>query len=244
MSSSRKFQIGAFIILLFHTVGLIGMNVGVYTSIFESVAWANILLSLGLLMWCDENILPQKHEDAKDDLPKSESPKEFSSQRREDAKALNPINRLIYFIAITCIMGFCIEVIGVRTGLLFGIYHYTPAFGWSLMSVPLIIGLNWMLLTYAIGAAISRFQFSTMAKVLTGAFLMTACDMLLEGFAIKHHFWVWESATPPIQNFIGWFLVSLIMQSIYNILIPHSRNRLAAFYLIVFIVFLMIDMVL
>ena len=51
-------------------------------------------------------------------------------------------------IAIAC-LGFFIEVIGVKTGFIFGSYYYGAAMGIKILAVPLLIGLNWSILVYS-----------------------------------------------------------------------------------------------
>src|SRR4051812_15118487 len=60
-------------------------------------------------------------------------------------------NRLMIFISATFVIGMAVEIIGVSTGQPFGQYHYTGKFGWQLMGVPFIIGINWVLLGYVCG---------------------------------------------------------------------------------------------
>ncbi len=47
------------------------------------------------------------------------------------------------------LVGFGVEVLGVHTGFPFGRYTYGPVLGWKLLEVPLVIGVNWLLLIYA-----------------------------------------------------------------------------------------------
>jgi len=54
----------------------------------------------------------------------------------------------ISLIAVS-IIGFLIEVIGVKTGYIFGRYYYGQSLGYHLLSVPLLIGLNWGVLLYS-----------------------------------------------------------------------------------------------
>ena len=58
---------------------------------------------------------------------------------------------------IIAILGYIFEVIGVNTGKIFGVYTYGPVLGWKLLETPLIIGVNWIILTYSITYSWSNF---------------------------------------------------------------------------------------
>ena len=52
-------------------------------------------------------------------------------------------------LASIFIFGYSVELIGIKTGLLFGEYSYDTALGFKLLDVPLIIGLNWVIIVVA-----------------------------------------------------------------------------------------------
>src|SRR6218665_3631044 len=57
----------------------------------------------------------------------------------------------IIFLAITATAGFLVEVAGVHTHIIFGSYDYGKTLGLKLFDVPLIIGINWLMLVYCAG---------------------------------------------------------------------------------------------
>lgn len=127
------------------------------------------------------------------------------------AKNLNFwITALIIYFA-----GYLIELIGVRTGVIFGKYKYGPTLGVKFMDIPLMIGVNWFLLVYAAGAFVSRFEWHIFAKSLFGALLLTFTDFLIEPVAIKFDYWSWFGAAIPIQNYIAWFIFSFFLFVFY-----------------------------
>jgi len=155
---------------------------------------------------------------------------------------LSGLLRLMLFIVSVFLLSISAEVLGVHTGLIFGAYHYTPALGMGIMGVPLIIGINWVLLSYVAGVFSTALPLPTWVRLIAGALLLVACDILLEGFAVKHNFWVWEnSAGPPLRNYAGWFVISLLSNVLFKKLIPDSRNRVVSVFLMIFILFLIAD---
>ena len=49
------------------------------------------------------------------------------------------------------------EILGVNYGLIFGKYDYGDNLGLKLLGVPLLIGLNWVVLTFICGSISNHF---------------------------------------------------------------------------------------
>lgn len=129
-------------------------------------------------------------------------------------------NLILSFI-ITFIIGYGIEVAGVHTGVLFGIYHYGSALGLKLLDVPLLIGVNWFLLAIASRGIVEKISKNRYVQIVLAALLMVFLDILIEPVAIQLDFWSWENNIIPIQNFVMWFLTAFIIQLILSKLMPH-----------------------
>ncbi len=126
-------------------------------------------------------------------------------------------SKKITFIAILSFsVGFFAEMIGTNTGLIFGNYKYGQTLGFQIGHVPLIIGVNWFMLVYASAAVINQFfeKWNWFLKATLSASLMVGLDIFIEPVAMQYDFWNWENGIIPIQNFVGWFLISLFLLSI------------------------------
>lgn len=110
------------------------------------------------------------------------------------------------------VLGFTVEVVGVMTGALFGEYHYGSNLGVKLYEVPLVIGLNWLMLVYASQAVAASVFSHWLLVAFTGAILMTGMDFLIEPVAIKLDYWQWKDGIIPNRNFIWWFIFGFIFQ--------------------------------
>jgi uncharacterized membrane protein len=120
------------------------------------------------------------------------------------------------FAAVVAGGGFLAEVLGVHTGLLFGTYTYGQALGLQLWQVPLIIGLNWLMLVYTTGHLSDLLPLPWLARALLAAGLMVALDFFIEPVAVAFDFWSWQGGHIPLSNFAGWFGVSFLMQLYYQ----------------------------
>ena len=114
-------------------------------------------------------------------------------------------------ISVLFLIGFFVEVIGVYSGLLFGEYHYGKTLGFQFFGVPLIIGVNWVLLVMSSFAVSSYFVSNSIFKVILSSIIMVLLDLMIEPVAIRLDFWHWQAEVIPLQNYLMWFLVALLM---------------------------------
>ncbi len=115
-------------------------------------------------------------------------------------------------MVLIAMIGFVIEVVGVKTGVLFGEYHYGSVLGFKVLGVPLVIGLNWLVLSLATHSIMRVFLNNRFSIICTASLLMVLLDLLIEPVAIKLGFWTWDSSFVPLQNYIMWFFSAFIMQ--------------------------------
>ncbi|RYD77922.1 MAG: carotenoid biosynthesis protein, partial [Sphingobacteriales bacterium] len=126
--------------------------------------------------------------------------------------------------------GFFIEWIGVRTGVIFGEYKYGETLGLKLDEIPLLIGLNWLVLVYCVHNILHMWKLPKVLSPLSGACLLVLLDFFLEPFAIKYNLWLWNNNAVPVQNYIAWFIVSFIMLWTFNLTQKEKNvNTLAVF---------------
>ncbi|GAA3938186.1 carotenoid biosynthesis protein [Hymenobacter algoricola] len=141
-----------------------------------------------------------------------------------DRRGMFPI-----FCVVVAVVGFFVEVAGIRTGLLFGVYEYGKVLGTKWLGVPLIIGLNWLLLTYMTGILARYLPVPAFVRALAATLLMVGMDLCIEPVAMHYGFWSWQYDRIPLQNFKGWFAVALILQVYFNRTEFVKRNALVPF---------------
>jgi putative membrane protein len=116
----------------------------------------------------------------------------------------------LFFILF--MIGFWVEVVGVKTGVLFGVYNYGSTLGFQFLDVPLLIGINWFLLAVSTFGLVNTFVKNKYAILIIAATLMVALDFIIEPVAIHLDFWSWQNGIIPVQNYLMWWAVSLLMQ--------------------------------
>ena len=136
------------------------------------------------------------------------------------------------YVVLTMLAGYLIEIIGVHTGFVFGHYAYGWGLGNKLWGVPPIIGINWLTLSYCCGSVCNRLPVPVWGKVAGASALMVALDVFMEPVAIRLDFWTWFGRPVPFQNYAGWWLVSLLLFSVWYALPFAKENRIAKWLLL------------
>jgi putative membrane protein len=169
----------------------------------------------------------------------------------EDLMKLTPVNLIIsvaivlwfhesynklfvFYLAVVYTFGYLLEFAGIRSGKIFGQYFYGNNLGIKLADVPLIIGVNWVMLSYCsmsiVGILSDKFtslKHQFIAPVI-GAILMVFSDFWIEQLSQRLDFWYWKNNTIPIQNYTAWFLFSFAFNLLFVRLHLYSTNKVAA----------------
>lgn len=144
------------------------------------------------------------------------------------------------FFLSTFFIGYAAEYLGTQTGFPFGNYLYLDNLRPHLGGVPVVIGVNWFLLAYASAQLTDRFVRPAWLRVLSASALMVLLDFFIEPVAGTLGYWQWENDIIPWQNYLGWFGVSIIIQSIYQRWSGAHSNRWAQWYNLIVLIFFVI----
>ncbi len=120
-------------------------------------------------------------------------------------------SRLLLFVLTIYIIGYSGEWIGVHKNWIFGDYTYGKTLGVKLGDIPVVMGLNWFLLIYAAAVLMQRSRIRYIAvRVMLGALILVALDVLIEPVAMRFDYWQWTDLAVPLNNYIGWFAISAV----------------------------------
>ena len=140
----------------------------------------------------------------------------------------------LFYIAI---IGIILEVIGVKTGLIFGEYHYGDAFGFKLFDVPILIGLNWTILIVCANAIIKTAINNQIVQSLLVAGILTFMDLFIEQIAGKYDFWYWKNNVIPMRNYIAWFIIAFFLNFVFGNKINMKNKIIPVTYLLAQLLF-------
>jgi putative membrane protein len=127
------------------------------------------------------------------------------------------------FFATAAIVSYLLEETGVRTGLVYGPYHYSDMLGPKLGHVPVLIPLAWFMMIYPswvtaralVRGVDTRSAAGIAALALVAAMVMTAWDTVMDPGMAAAGNWVWERGGGyfgvPLRNYFGWLLTTFLV---------------------------------
>jgi putative membrane protein len=140
------------------------------------------------------------------------------------------------------LISFYLEAYGVSSGNIFGAYTYGDILGIKLAQVPLIIGLNWVMVIWG---AYSFASFLTKDKIAKAFITGAACvvfDYILEPVAIALGFWNWQEVKVPAQNYLAWFVISFVLGFLAHYLkLKNNTNIVPLQLMLQFLLFLSLN---
>jgi bisanhydrobacterioruberin hydratase len=159
----------------------------------------------------------------------------------------------ILFTIIAFVVGMVTETIGVKTGILFGSYHYGSVMGYQLNGVPLLIGINWAITVFCCCTMIYKVEsflmkrlsdaakistaISTLSFIIDVGLLATLFDYIIEPVAVKLGYWQWHSTHIPRLNYVCWFMISAALALVFRKLKFNKHNQFAIHLFIIQLLF-------
>ncbi len=147
--------------------------------------------------------------------------------------------KTILVLSLTAILGFTVEVAGVNTHIIFGSYNYGNTLGIKLFNTPLLIGINWVMLSYSGSAITENIQVSVLMRIVFASIIMLIYDIFLEQLAQVLDMWRWNNSIVPVRNYVAWFLIALILQTIIKLSGIKIENSIALKIILIHVAFFM-----
>jgi uncharacterized membrane protein len=144
--------------------------------------------------------------------------------------------RAAAFFAISAVVSYVMEEMGVRTGMVFGPYHYSDMLGAKLGHVPILIPLAWFMMIYpswCVGRELMRGLEMRrwavwMSLAVVAALVMTGWDMVMDPGMSAEGNWVWEKSGGyfgvPRRNYLGWVATTFLVYLIAGWVLPRLKE--------------------
>ncbi|MBN2348245.1 MAG: carotenoid biosynthesis protein [Bacteroidales bacterium] len=147
---------------------------------------------------------------------------------------------ILWWYLAVFIITLTIEIIGVKSGKIFGQYNYGNTMAMKIYGVPFIIGLNWIFL---IRGSYDICSFWIKNKKIIPFFssaIIVLFDFIMEPVAIKLDYWQWFESKVPVQNYIVWFILSFVFSLGLNKMRFTTKSPILGIYLTIQLLFFLI----
>lgn len=114
----------------------------------------------------------------------------------------------LFAFPLIYLLGYLVEVLGVKTHLIFGHYTYGEGLGFKLFDTPLMIGINWVMVVYCSAAMLAWTRWPSVIQILVASGLLVLYDLVLEHVAPLLGMWSWQENHIPLQNYLAWFVLA------------------------------------
>jgi putative membrane protein len=137
-------------------------------------------------------------------------------------------------LALVAVVAVLVEALGLATGVPYGEYSYSDALGPTLLGVPFLVPLAWLLMAWPSWVLAARLApRSRPARVLIAAYVFAAWDVVLDPQMVQAGYWRWARPHPglpgidtvPLTNLAGWLLAGLVLMTLLELLAGRATSR-------------------
>lgn len=136
-------------------------------------------------------------------------------------------------VALTAVV---FESIGVATGYPYGTYTYSDTLGPTLLGVPFLVPLAWLMMawpSWLLGELLARpvrASFRRAARIGWAAAVFAAWDVVLDPQLVQAGYWTWANPAPglpgidtvPLTNLAGWLLAGAVLMTLLDALVGRT----------------------
>ena len=135
--------------------------------------------------------------------------------------------RLLLLVAGTAV---AFEAVGLATGFPYGRYQYSAALGPTLLGVPFLVPLAWLMMAWPSWILAGRLTRRSAAQVLAAAAIFAGWDVVLDPQLVQAGYWTWSHPTPglpgiptvPLTNLAGWLLAGVVVMTLIQLVVVRA----------------------
>lgn len=144
---------------------------------------------------------------------------------------------LIVWSFVAFLTTFIVEYAGVKTGKIFGDYEYGATMFLQVGKVPVVIAYNWIILILASYNLANKLFRNIWISPVLGSIFIVIFDIVMEPVAMKLDYWQWAGGIVPLQNYLAWFLISLVFSYILSIFRIPVKSRFLIIYFFIQLIY-------
>jgi uncharacterized membrane protein len=135
--------------------------------------------------------------------------------------------------AVVAVVAVLTEALGLATGVPYGGYSYSDALGPTLLGVPFLVPLAWLLMAWPSWVLAARLvPRSRAGRVLVAAYVFAAWDVVLDPQMVQAGYWRWAHPHPglpgidtvPLTNLAGWLVAGLVLMPLLDLLVQRTAR--------------------
>ena len=127
------------------------------------------------------------------------------------------------------------EAVGLATGFPYGEYRYSDALGPTLLGVPFLVPLAWLMMAWPSRVLAERLTRGMArgraARVAVAAGVFAAWDVVLDPQMVQAGYWTWAHPQPglpgidtvPLTNLAGWLLAGTVLMALLDRLVERTQ---------------------
>jgi uncharacterized membrane protein len=136
-------------------------------------------------------------------------------------------------LVLTGVTAVLFEAVGLATGIPYGEYGYSADLGPTLLGVPFLVPLAWLMMSWPswlLARRLTRGTGGRAARVAVAAAVFAAWDVVLDPQMVQAGYWTWAHPQPslpgidtvPLTNLAGWLLAGLVLMTLLDVLVART----------------------
>jgi putative membrane protein len=139
-------------------------------------------------------------------------------------------------LLVTAATAVVFEAVGLATGFPYGEYTYSDDLGPTLLGVPFLVPLAWLMMAWPSWLLAGRLTRDVRsgrrrpARVGVAAAVFAAWDVVLDPQMVQAGYWTWAHPRPglpgidtvPLTNLAGWLLAGLVLMALLDLLVART----------------------
>jgi carotene biosynthesis associated membrane protein len=133
-------------------------------------------------------------------------------------------------LVLVAVVSIGFESVGVATGFPYGSYSYSDVLGPTLLGVPFLVPLAWLMMAWPSWLLAHRLARRRAARVALAAGLFAGWDVVLDPQMVQAGYWTWAHPEPglpgidtvPLTNLAGWLLAGTVLMALLDVLVART----------------------
>jgi uncharacterized membrane protein len=146
------------------------------------------------------------------------------------------IRTAVGLLLLVAVAAIAFESVGLATGFPYGSYEYSDVLGPTLLGVPFLVPLAWLMMAWPGWVLADRLAAPmpparrVAVRVGTAAAIFAAWDVVLDPQMVQAGYWTWTHPRPglpgidtvPLTNLAGWLIAGLVLMALLDLLVART----------------------